>query len=74
MAAGAVGLFLGFQPGRSVAQTNSTNTVESAPATNDKKEPEEKKSSPAKKAAPRKAFTPTTKVPVGMPIDFPVDI
>jgi hypothetical protein len=74
MAAGAVGLFLGFQPGRSVAQTHSTNTVESAPTTNNKKEPEKKKSSPAKKAAPRKAFTPTTKVPVGMPIDFPVDI
>lgn len=74
VAAAAVVLLICFHPGRSAAQTNSTNQVESAPVSKKKKEAETKKTSPGKKASPRKSFTPTTKVPVGMPVDFPVDI
>ena len=73
-AAIALGLFISIQLDRSNAQTNSTGETKSASSTAEKKEPKAKKSVAPKKSAPLKSFTPSTRVPVGMPIDFPVDI
>ena len=73
-AAIACGLFVSMQLDRSDAQTSSTGKTESAASGEEKKEDKAKKSVAPKKAVLPKSFTPSTRVPVGVPIDFPVDI
>ena len=73
-AAIAWGLCLSVPLDRSDAQTGSEGKTESASSPGEKQKQKAKKSVAPKEAAPPKSFTPSTRVPVGVPIDFPADI